>query len=179
MASSTRTSKKRSTHRAKSKAPPPVDREIRDKLVLLLIGGVSSDIARVAAIERFKLTPAKADATVAEAQQAIILAAAVDRRRELGLAMGQLNDLYSKANQAKEVKTALAIRRELNKLLSLYDTDRLAAEAAAAADADGSTQDAQELGAIGAHLIPLDLAPADYPLREHARIAADLVRRAA
>jgi hypothetical protein len=35
----------------------------------------------------------------------------------------------------------------------------------------------QQIDLIAGHLLPLGLADASYPLEEHARLAADLIRR--
>ncbi len=173
MPSSPRTSKKRSKPRAK---PAAIDPSVRDRLVLVLVAGADEAQAVQVATERLKLKATDAKAAVAAAQGAIVAAADVDRRRELAVAKLRLEELIAKAKQAGELKTQLAGMRELSKLLALYDM-RATAEAVNATA--GETPEARELKAVASHLLPLKLAAADYPLREHARIAADRLRREA
>jgi hypothetical protein len=170
MASSPRTSKKRS----KPPAKPKVDPAVRERLVLVLIAGASDDQALELATTRLELKPAAAAAALDAAKQAIVAAAEVDRRRELALAKLRLEELIAKAKEAGELKTQLAGIRELSKLLALYD----AAGVEALAEKEGEQTDAErELAAVAGHLLPLELAKPSYPVAEHARIAADWIRR--
>jgi hypothetical protein len=52
-------------------------------------------------------------------------AAATERNYEIGLSVARLNDLYQKSNGKEDLKTCLAIQRELNALLGLYLEDDL------------------------------------------------------
>jgi hypothetical protein len=174
MTSSSRTSKNRRAPKPKGE-PTPIDLEVRNQVVLLLVSGVPVDAAREAAQSQMGLSAAVAAAAVEQAQAAIVLAADVDRRRELGIAYHRLNDLYAKGVEMMEPKVALAAQRELNRLLALADADRIAAEALQSASSESA--EGHELAAIADHLLPLKLAPASHPLSEHARIAADHMRR--
>ena len=62
----------------------------------------------------------------------------------------------------------------MNKLQALYDAKDAPKDEEAMKRESASEV---ELVDIASHLVPLGLAPADYPLEEHARIAADVVRR--
>ena len=107
---------------------------------------------------------------VKEARDRLALAADVDRRHELGKAIQRLEGLFTQALE-EDAKTALAVQKELNRLMCLYEvTEPVKA-------ADRGTESQQELARIADHLLPLNLAPAEYPLSGHARIAADLLRQ--
>lgn len=173
MPSSARTSK----NKRGPSPPPPVAADVRDKLVLLLVAGVAPDQVREVAVTKLGVAAAVAAAAVEQAQKSIVLAADVDRRRELGMSIHRINQIYKTSMEMADTKVALAAQRELNRLLGLHDADRIAEDAAAAVA--GESPEARELAAVAAHLMPLQLAPARHPLSEHARIAADRVRRSA
>ena len=170
--------KKKATRKKASRktAAPKVDPKAREQVVLMLVAGIQPEAAEAAARDRLKLTAAAATATLAAAQHAILLAASVDRRRQLGISIKRLDDLYQRALKIADNRVALQTQKELNRLLDLAHLSE------AGADADGSpaeAPEARELKAVADHLLPLGLAAADYPLREHARIAADRIRREA
>lgn len=157
---------------AHDQAAPRDQTSPRDKLLLLLINGVREQTAIETAVVKLGVSREQAEALVAEAKAAIHSAADINRRNELGTAYTRLQDLYGKAAAMRDWRTALAAQRELNRLCRLYDDpgDSEAAEDAAAA--------AEELKAIADYLLPLELAPAQLPLSEHARIAAEKIRAA-
>lgn len=139
------------------------------QLVLALVRGLSD-----AAAEAWCLTqgagPKAAQRAVADARRRIVLAANYDASLELGKAKTRLEQIFTAARQEKDLRTALAAQRELNKLLGLYGDDE-------DAHADGAPADAAEqLELIGGYLLPLALADADYPLAEHARLAGERIR---
>lgn len=145
--------------------------DVLDKLVLLLVSQVAGPALDEAAA-RLGVPAEKIPDTIAEARRRLTVAADYNRDEQIGTAFVRLNDLYRRSLAVQDVKTALAAQRELNKLLDLYRvTPERAVEVAEAEDDDNT-----ELAAIREHLIPLGLAAADYPLREHARIAAEVVR---
>ena len=170
MASSPRTSSKRS----KPPAKPKVDPAVRDRLVLVLVAGASDAQALELATTRLQLKPAAAQAALDAAKQAIVAAAEVDRRRELAIAKLRLEELIVKAKEAGELKTQLAGMREMSKLLALYDATGVDAPAGNECE---QTDAERELAAVAGHLLPLELAKPTYPVAEHARIAADYIRR--
>lgn len=146
--------------------------EAIDKLVLMLVSGVSPEAAERAAVEKLGVAAKSAKKLLRQAQQAITRAADFNRQDEVGTAYLRLTDLYTRAIKTGDVKTALAAQRELNRLLALYTPP------ADEPDDTTTTGDAaHELDLIRGHLLPLALAPDTYPLHEHARIAADLVRQ--
>jgi len=148
--------------------------EATEKAVLAMVsGGSAADIedALVAA----GASRADAKAAIIDAKRSITTAANFDIAKEIGQARIRLDDLYKNALRAMDAKTALAIQKEISKLLDLYRRPELPA----GEGAEGGTLAEQELEAIRQHLEPLKLAPDGYPLHELARIAADIVRKQA
>jgi hypothetical protein len=81
-------------------------------------------------------------------------------------AIRRLEAMYQEARSIpddKEAKTALAISKELHRLLGLYTAPEPAEE---------STGEQAALAAIRAHLEPLGLGPAGTPVEELARLEA-------
>ena len=142
-----------------------------DQIVLMLVSGVSPAQAERACVDKLAMTEAQAKKAIAAARRQITIAADYDREQEIGTAYTRLNDLYTRSLKISDVKVALATQKELNRLLSLYDTDT------AATTSTHAKGDDADLDAIAAHLLPLQLAPDTYPIAEHARLAADFVRR--
>ena len=142
----------------------------------MLVAGLGPDAARAAAVEKLEMPAALAEAAVLEAQAAIVLASHVDRRRELGMSIKRLADLYTRALRNGDHPGGTAEPRTLgSSLLDLVNTQTLTE-----AEAEGGeTPEAEELAAIAAHLRPLKLGPDDYPLPEVARLAALVVQRSA
>lgn len=143
----------------------PHDSSTIDRLVLLLVSGLSEAAVRHAASERFGLDGSAADEALAEARRRITIAADYSRDEEIGRGLLRLEDLYGRALKVQDIKTALAAQKERSRLLDLYhgpthdDGDHDMSETVA------DHQAARE------HLAPLELAPADAPLAEHARLA--------
>ena len=88
-------------------------------------------------------------------------------------AIKRLNDIYKIAMEKGDMKTALQAQREIDKLGGLHNEE----------NPDENNIDKEslaflksELDAIAEHLLPLELASEDYPLREHARIASERIR---
>ncbi len=145
--------------------------QLHQKIVLLLTAGLGVEQA-VAAVERnHGLDPSAARQAVDAARKLLTLAADYARDEQLGKAVMRLEDLFAKSMLARDIKTALAAQRELDRLLNLYGD--------AAADADGGSDDgaARELALIEGYVRPLGLCAASYPVAEHVRVACDLVRR--
>lgn len=69
---------------------------------------------------KWNLSVRSIDALIARATGCIERSAVIDRALELGMAVGQIKDLYSKAIRIQDYKMALAARRELSGLLGLY-----------------------------------------------------------
>ena len=108
-----------------------------------------------------------------EVNRRLLAVADVDRELELGIAIVRTDMIFRKATVDGDNKTALAAQRELNRLLGLYRDGEQAG--AKGGDMVGAAEALATLNMVAAHLLPLGLAPADYPIQEHARIAADRV----
>lgn len=143
----------------------------RDRILLLLVNGMSTEAAEDYLV-RQGLTAAEAKETIALARQRIAVAAAYTRDEQIGRAVMRLEDLYAKSIAAKDTRTALQAQRELNRLMSLY-ADKSEREAP---EGDDSAT-ARSLDLIARYLLPLNLTEGTYPVEEHARIAADLLRQ--
>ena len=157
-------------------APPkPKTHPALDKIVLLLVSGIGQADLENACVMKLGVEPQDVSAVIAEARRRLTRAAEYNRDEQLGTAITRMNDIYARAIRASDIKTALTAQREINKLLDLYTE---AAKPAGSEDSDEGEGDgvAAELAAIRGHLLPLALAADSYPLREHARIAAELIR---
>lgn len=148
--------------------------ELADRCLVLLVSGTAPD-----RVEAFCISsgcdPTQAAALVSEARTRITLAAEYVRDEQLGQAVLRLNDLYAKASVAGNVATALQAQRELNKLLRLYGADEQSP--------NGKPEEIEAQGLavivelVEGHLFPLRLTDEGDPVEEHARIAADIIRR--
>ena len=145
---------------------------IRDRIVLLLVNGMSAEAADAFAIQS-GADPETAKQIVADARKRITVAADYTRDEQIGRAVMRLDDLYAKSIAGQDTRTALQAQRELNRLLDLY---------AGSSRGDGGNDDAVELrrqlDLIAGYLLPLRLADEQYPVEEHARMAAEVVRTA-
>lgn len=167
--------KKPAERRVSPPEPPELPRERIELAVLALVrGGTHEQVAAILVNKGMEQTIA--DAVVNEAVDRIALAADFKRRHELGLAIQQLRDVYANAMKVGKPFPAIMARKELNKLLALYDVDPM--EIAGAAAHESAT--AQAMALIDGHLrqvvgLCVDI-PDDFPITEIARIAADIVR---
>jgi hypothetical protein len=145
---------------------------LKDRIVLLLINGMSSDAATGFCIQQ-GVSPDQVGQIVEDARKRITVAADYTRDEQLGKAVMRLEDLYAKSMAGQDIRTALQAQRELNRLLSLY------ADARRADTTDDDSDTAilrKQLELIAAYLVPLKLADASYPVEEHARLAAEMIR---
>lgn len=145
-----------------------------ESVILLMVTGLSQADLAEACTEKLGIMPGDVKEILDLARRKLTLAADYNRDEQVGIAITRLNDLYSRAIRVQDNKTALAAQREINKLQGLYCAPGLASDKEPETDAEG--MEGPELSAIRGHLIPLGLAAPDYPLREHVRIAADIVR---
>lgn len=139
-------------------------------LVALKAAGADDDLLRSKCRED-GIPEEEIPAILAEVSTKLLAAADVDRNRELGTAIIRTDTIFRKAMIEGDNKTALAAQRELNKLLGLYQDG----EKAGTGDGEDVTNAAdavEALRAVRGHLLPLGLASAEYPIQEHARIAA-------
>lgn len=147
---------------------------LRDRAVLLLINGASAE-ATEALVLQLGADPGDAKQIVAEARKRITVAADYTRDEQIGRAVMRLDDLYAKSIAAQDTKTALQAQRELNRLLDLYADSNRHRDGAGAGDDVAEMR--RQLELIAAYLLPLDLAEAQYPIEEHVRLAAEILRR--
>ena len=82
----------------------------------------------------------------------------------------RLDDLYAKSIAGQDIRTALQAQRELNRPLDLY------AGSMKSAGEDDAGALRRQVDLIAAHLLPLKLADQSYPVEEHARLAAEVIR---
>jgi len=150
----------------KKKPPPQFKREALDAVVALLVRGYRTE--QIAATMRTEgvLAPQSTARYIAEARRLVTLSADYVRDEELGRAIRRLNDIYSEAVTAKELKIRLDAVKELSRLMRLSD--------AGDPDGDGPSTDANtDLAAIREHLEPLQLGPAGLPVVDLVRLAVD------
>jgi hypothetical protein len=141
-----------------------------DKIVLFLTAGYRVDAIIAQCVKSFGVDEEQARKLVDEARRKITVAADYAREEQLGTAITRLNDLYSKSVASQDTRTALQAQRELNRLMGLY--------AAAPMDSGGGDDDAaRRLDLIAGYILPLKLTDERYPVEEHARVAAEIIRQ--
>ena len=142
---------------------------LRDRVLLLLVNGMAAEAVEEHCT-RTGQSPDAARALVQEARQRLTVAADYVRDEHLGRAILRLEDIYAKSITAQDLRIALQSQREINRLLGLYsDADRN--------QPAGDDAAAEALARVAAYLLPLGLVAREYPVEEHARLAADFVRR--
>ena len=145
-----------------------------ERVLLWMVSGLAGADLENACIAKLNVDPTQVKAVIAEARKRLTLAAEYNRDELLGTALTRLNDLYSRCIRAggetgPNLAKALDVQRELNRLTGLYRQPSLAGLDA------GSTEAAEELAAVGEYLLPLALTSEAYPMREHARLAAQRI----
>lgn len=141
-----------------------------ERILMLLINGVSVEKATTYCMTHLGLSEDKAKEAVSEARKKLTLAADFARDEQLGTAITRLNNIYTIAMRVDDIKTALQAQRELNKLMNLYG---------------GPTNDninideemADTLETIEKYILPLNLVSNEYPIEEHVRVAAEIIRK--
>ena len=151
----------------KRKARPD---ETVDAVALLIVKGIAT-VELPAGCRTLGIDDADIAKTIAAARRKITSAAEYSKPEQIGMAIVRLNDVYACSIKAGDQKTALTAQRELNRLMDLYRP----AKSGTAGHAGDPVAKA-ELVMIASHLLPLELAEDTYPLHEHARLAAELVR---
>ena len=146
-----------------------------DRVVLWMVSGLTDADLETACTAKLDIDPSQVKAVIAEARKRLTLAAEYNRDELLGTALTRLNDLYARCIRAgaegsgPNLAKALDVQREINRLTGLYRPPSLAALD------NGSGEGAEELAAVAEHLLPLRLTSEAYPLREHARLAAQRI----
>jgi len=155
--------------------PERTDQDNIDSIILWMVGGLSREALQKACVERLGLKVAQAKKLMAEARRRLILAAKFNRDEQFGVALKRLNDLYARCmriNPETRRETSLAgaleIQKEINRLVGLYH------HPTAGLSTHGEAE--EELKAVAEHLLGLGLVGPEYPLREHARVAAQRIR---
>ena len=144
---------------------------LRDRIVLLLVNGMSAEAAEGFAVQSG--TPVEeARQVVAEARKRITVAADYTRDEQIGRAVMRLDDLYAKSIAGQDIRTALQAQRELNRLLDLYAGS---ARTESVSDEE-ATAIKRQMELVTGYLLPLKVADEQYPVEEHARVAAELIR---
>jgi hypothetical protein len=144
----------------------PIAPDVLDKILLMLANGLPKETILAAAIAKLGLSEEQAACGVQQARTQLTLAARYDLDEERGTAITALRDCYAQARAIADIKTALAARRELNKLLSLYAKAPRLVEPTAAPSREG-----EETAAARRHLEPLGLGGPETPLAELCRRA--------
>lgn len=86
------------------------------------------------------------------------------------LAYERLNGIYESAIADEDMQTALQAQREINRVMSLYGEDK-------GSGSDGVAGEYQkQIEMIASYLLPLQLLTDNYPIEEHARVAAEKIR---
>jgi len=93
----------------------------KDKVLLMLVAGMGEADVIAVAVAKLGMTEAQARQAVDDARTRITLTADYKRDEELGIAILQLREIFTKSMAIQDTKVCLAARRELNKLLRLYD----------------------------------------------------------
>ena len=150
---------------------PGKPHSLRDRIVLLLVNGMSAEAAEGFAVQSG--TPVEeARQVVADARKRITVAADYTRDEQIGRAVMRLDDLYAKSIAGQDIRTALQAQRELNRLLDLYAGS---AKAESVGDEDVAVLKRQK-ELVAGYLLPLKVTDEHYPVEEHARVAAELIR---
>ena len=154
---------------------PDVGAEKRalDMAVLLLTKGMGHPAVATYLTTNMSVPAAQAEAVVKEARRRLTVAAEFDRDEEIGKAVLRLEDLFRTSLLAKDTRTALQAQRELSRLLRLYDRD----DPGETPEEGEHSEAEQRLHVVEGYLLPLKLTNEEYPVEEHARVAADIIRR--
>lgn len=148
-----------------------------DRVVLWMVSGLAGADLETACVAKLSVDPAEVKAVIAEARKRLTLAAEYNRDEMLGTALTRLNDLYSRCIRAgsdgggPNLAKALDVQKEINRIAGFHK-----AASGAEGGEDSLSESASELAAIALHLMPLALAAESYPLREHARLAAQRIK---
>lgn len=119
------------------------------------------------------LAPDDPVAAIEDARDRIRAAADVDAEREIGEAVAGLREIVRAAVAGGDARTALAARKELNRLLDL--PGEVARRKERAGEEEGATE---RLAAAASYLDPLGLAPEGTDVPELARLAAVALAKA-
>lgn len=91
-------------------------------VIVSLVSGLRTDEVLALLLNNYNVTQKEAEKLIEQAKEKIVLASNGSQREQLGLALRQLEYLYKKATEKQNYKLALDTRKELNRLMSLYDS---------------------------------------------------------
>ena len=95
------------------------DQATADKVLLLLVSGLTESVVTTTATTSLNLTPRQAKRMISATRRRLA-AMPIDHDEQLALAILRLNEAHAKAKATQDVKSAIAAQRELDKLLNLY-----------------------------------------------------------
>lgn len=151
-------------------AAPTIDPAHLERAILLLTNGLSVDRVAMNLVATLGADAPAAEAAVNEARRRLTLAADFNRDEEIGKSRRTLESLLSICMAKKDVKTALQVQAKLIDLMGLKP-------AKDEAPSDEGDESAGRLRVIEGYLLPLKLVETTYPIEEHARVAAEIIRR--
>jgi hypothetical protein len=137
----------------------------QNKIVLLVVSGLSEDAVISACQDNLGLSDADAKAAYAEARRRVCLAAQYHPDEQLGVSITRLNDLYAHSLKIQDNKTALSVQKELNRLMDLDRLPPAPGEPAIAGDSD-------DMASARRHLEPLRLGKTGDTLAELCHLTA-------
>jgi hypothetical protein len=143
----------------------PVQPSTLNKIVLLVVSGLSEDAVISACQDNLGLSDVDATAAYADARRRVCLAAQYHPDEQLGVSIVRLNDLYARSLKIQDNKTALSVQKELNRLMDLDRRPPAPGEITGTADTDDGK-------AARLHLEPLRLGRPGDALAELCRLAA-------
>ena len=166
----TKTTAKKSTDKTKTTPPPPPS--LLAPTIMMLVSGMAGVEVISAIAKKYKVSKEEAETVLKEARQKITTASTVSAREELGLSLECLKNLYKEAVKTKDLKTALSILKEKNRILNLYDSDdlELISESAKSRTEELVRQHLEPL-LIGLGVIKKE----NEPLEELARLSASTI----
>ena len=149
-----------------------MDSDKLGRVVLLLTSGFTPEKALQYCMTHIDMSEEEARECVEQARRRITVAADYARDEQIGIAISRINDIFTKATSAKDIKTALQAQRELNKLMDLY------VKKEGSGDSGDDSEYARVIALIEKYILPLKLIDESYPIEEHVRVAAGIVRQA-
>lgn len=160
---------KKSSSKTKATASTP---SLLAPTIMMLVSGLTGVEVVSALVKKYKITKEEAESILKDAKQKITTASTVSAREELGLSLTCLKDLYRQAVLTQDLKTALSIIKEKNRILNLYDSQDLELIS------ESAQTRTEEL--VRQHLEPLLMGlgivkKENEPLEELARLSASLI----
>ena len=105
---------------AKKSTDAEIEQRVSTVYRLMLRGSSRESILQYAAKKEWGVETRSVDGYIARAKNLLRKQAETDRTDELGKARARLNLLFGKALKTGDLRTALAVQKELNQLADLY-----------------------------------------------------------